>query len=154
MIPWPFVILLLIGMFIHVAFGLYSRRFRMQPVQLPFEILMYICAAWCMTVIFDICSDSLPFKVLIMQVRFMAISFIPLSQLLIAIFFTGRGLWLTRRRLGLLLVIPSVTVVLALTTQYNTLFRYNYSLVQTSAGFSVVGFLNGICSSAMYLPFN
>jgi len=89
-----------------------------------------------------------------MQVRYIAVSFVTLSLLLIAIFFTGHGSWLTKRRLALLLVIPVTTVAFALTTQYSTLFRYNYSLVETAGGFSVLGFTNGIWSSAVYLPFN
>ena len=154
MIPWLFIILLLAGLCIHIALGLYSRRFRNQPVQLPFEILMYFCAIWCATFIFDISSDSLQIKILMMQVRFLALSFLTLSLLSIAIFFTGHGPWLTKRRLGLLLIIPVINVVLALTTQYSTIFRYNYAVVQTAGGFSVLGYTNGIWSSAVYLPFN
>ncbi|MCX6699861.1 MAG: PAS domain S-box protein [Methanomicrobiales archaeon] len=154
LIPWLFVILLLTGMVIHIALGLYSRRFNGQPVQLPFEVLMYICAIWCATFIFDISSSSLPFKIGLMQVRYIGISFITLVLLLIAIFFTRHGSWLTKRRLALLLVIPVITVVLVLITQYSTLFRYNYTLLETAGGFSVLGFTNGIWCSAVYIPFN
>ena len=115
---------------------------------------MYICAIWCATFIFDITTNSLPFKIVLMQVRYIGVSFITLTLLVIAIFFTGHGSWLTKRRLALLLVIPVTNVALALTTQYSTLFRYNYTLVETAGGFSVLGFTNGIWSSAVYLPFN
>jgi PAS domain S-box-containing protein len=153
-IPWLFVALLLIGMLIHAGLGVYSRRFRIQPVQLPFEILMYFCVIWTVTYALDISSDSLDYKILLMKIRFLGLPFISLSLMLIAIHFTGHGKWLTKRRMALLLVIPIITVLLALTTEYSTVFRYNYALVQTASGFFVLGFTNGIWSRGVYLPFN
>ncbi len=154
MIPWFFIILLLIGMVTHIGLGLYSRRFRGQSVQLPFEILMYMCAVWNVTYALDISSDGLAFKILLMKIRFLAMPFISLNLMLIAILFTGHGIWLTKRRMVLLLIIPGITMFLALTTEYSTVFRYNYTLVQTAGDFSVLGFTNGIWTRAVYLPFN
>ncbi|MDQ1261276.1 MAG: Methanosis regulatory histidine kinase FilI [Euryarchaeota archaeon] len=153
-IPWFFVVLLLIGMLIHLGLGVYSRRFKIQPVQLPFEILMYLCVVWTATFALDISSDSLAFKILLMKIRFLTTPFISLSLMLIAILFSGHGTWLTKRRVALLLIIPIITVFLALTTEYSTVFRYNYTLVQTAGGFSVLGFANGIWTRGVYLPFN
>jgi len=152
-IPWFFVVLLLIGMLIHLGLGVYSRRFRIQPVQLPFEILMYFCVVWTVTFALDISSDSLAFKILLMKIRFLTTPFISLSLMLIAIYFSGHGTWLTKRRMTLLLIIPIITVFLALTTEYSTVFRYNYTLVQTAGGFSVLGFANGIWTRGVYFPF-
>jgi hypothetical protein len=153
-IPWFFVVLLLIGMLIHLGLGVYSRQFKIQPVQLPFEILMYFCVVWTVTFALDISSDSLAFKIILMKIRFLTIPFISLSLMLIAILFSGHGTWLTKRRMALLLIIPIITVFLALTTEYSTVFRYNYTLVQTAGGFSVLGFANGIWTRGIYLPFN
>jgi PAS domain S-box-containing protein len=152
-IPWFFVVLLLIGMLIHLGLGVYSRRFKIQPVQLPFEILMYFCVIWTVTFALDISSDSLAFKILLMKIRFLGLPFISLSLMLIAILFSGHGKWLTKRRMALLLIIPIITVFLALTTEYSTVFRYNYTLVQTAGGFSVLGFANGIWTRGVYFPF-
>jgi PAS domain S-box-containing protein len=152
-IPWFFVVLLLIGMLIHLGLGVYSRRFKIQPVQLPFEILMYFCVIWTVTFALDISSDSLAFKILLMKIRFLGLPFVSLSLMLIAILFSGHGKWLTKRRMAILLIIPIITVFLALTTEYSTVFRYNYALVQTAGGFSVLGFANGIWTRSIYFPF-
>lgn len=141
-------------MLTHLALGMYSRRFKKQPVQLPFEILMYLCALWTVTFVLDISSESLAFKIFLMKIRFLGVPFISLSLMLIAILFSGHEKWLTKRRMALLLAIPVITVFLALTTEYSTVFRYNYSLIQTDAGFFVLGFANGIWTRTVYLPFN
>ena len=154
MIPWFFIILLLIGMVTHIGLGQYSRRFKGQSVQLPFEILMYMCAVWDVTYALDISSDGLELKILLMKIRFLAIPFISLALMLIAILFTGHNAWLTKRRVALLLIIPGITMFLALTTEYSTVFRYNYTLVQTAGDFYVLGFTKGIWTRAVYLPYN
>ena len=89
-----------------------------------------------------------------MKIRFLAQPFISLNLMLIAILFTGHNAWLTKRRMVLLLIIPGITMFLALTTEYSTVFRYNYTLVQVAGDFSVLGFTNGIWTRAVYLPFN
>jgi PAS domain S-box-containing protein len=152
-IPWPYVFILLTGMAVHIGLGMYSRRFRSQPVQLPFELLMYVCAVWALTFALDISTDSLALKIVYMQIRFIGLSFVALLLMIIAIRFTGHGSWLTKRRLAFLLVIPAGTAVLALATGYTPLLRNNYFLAQTAGGFSVLGFSNGIWFTAVYNPF-
>ena len=153
MIPWPFVIILLAGVAIHLALGMFSRRFRGSPVQLPFEILMYICAVWAATFALDISTDNLGLKLLFMQIRFLGLPFVTVLLLIITILFSRHGSWLTRQRIALLSVIPLITTVLALLTNYTPLLRSDYHTVITSPGFTVLGFSNGPWSSLIYLPF-
>ena len=149
-----FIMPLIFATLILISLGIYSRRFSRQPIQLPFECMMYLASVWSVTYALDIATDSLAIKIILMQVRFLAVPFIPVLILLMAILFTGHDAWLSKRRIGLLLVIPSVTAFLALTTAFSPLFRFNYYLVQTTSGFSVLGFSAGIWSLAIYLPFS
>ncbi|MBN1138406.1 MAG: GAF domain-containing protein, partial [Anaerolineae bacterium] len=125
MIYTPFVWLQLVAAVLMAGLALYARRFRGVPAAKPFAVMMWLAAFWALEYGLYMSITSLPLKVFLMNLRMTFGSFLPLVVLWLALEHTGRGAWLTRRRLALLLVVPVFTVLLAWASDYHSLYRYN-----------------------------
>jgi PAS domain S-box-containing protein len=121
---WP---LLLSGAML-IVMAAYSLRFRDVPAATPFRSGVLLGALWAWSYALDVASDTLSGKYWAALFGFPAVAFLAVVWLAMALQYTGRGAWLTRQRLVLLLIIPAITSVVNATGGAHHLFRYNLRL--------------------------
>ncbi len=129
MIYTPFVLFLIISAVINGGLAIYARHYQDVPSVRPFRILMWNAAAWAMLYGLGISTIIFPLKLFIVNITYIPSALTPLISLVLALEYTGRAELLTRRRLILLLVMPAVFLILAFTSQWHHLWRYDYQLI-------------------------
>jgi PAS domain S-box-containing protein len=129
---------LLVSAAVAVAFGIYAWRRRTAPFATPFAVLNASAAVWAVANALEMASVALPSKIFWANIQYLCYGVLPVAWLALILQHTGRGAWLTRRRLALLSVEPAITVVLVWTNQFHGLIRQNVYL-DTSGAFSVIG---------------
>ncbi|HTX93075.1 MAG TPA: histidine kinase N-terminal 7TM domain-containing protein [Anaerolineales bacterium] len=82
---------------------------------------IFCVTVWSFGYIFEIASESSFYKIAWMKVEYIGIPFISLAIFSFTLIYSGRGQWLTRTRLGLLAIIPTVTFLLAATNEFHHL---------------------------------
>jgi PAS domain S-box-containing protein len=128
---------LLIGMlfvsgFSMAAVGWYARRFVGRvPAATPFILLMFCAAAFSILYALDLLTTSLGLRVFYHDLRFLFLPFIAVLELWLVLAYVNKTEWMRRDLLALLLIIPVTAAVLAITSPYHTLFRYNFSISMT-----------------------
>jgi len=97
------------------AFALYGRLRRGVAGAPAFVWLALTVAEWVLTYALELSTDNLPRKILYAQLQYVGIAFVPLAWLAFTLQYTGRGAWLTRAKLALLLIEPLITLLLVFT---------------------------------------
>lgn len=116
----------------------FAWRRRTVPGARPFFVLMVSSVFWSLANALEMMGTDLPTKLFWANVQYICYNVIPVTWLVLALQYTGRDRWLTRRRLLLLLIIPVLTIVVAWTNQYHGLLRRDIFL-DRSGPFPVVG---------------
>ncbi len=111
---------------------------RSVPGAKAFIALMCTSALWSGANALEMMGLDLPTKLFWANVQYIAYNSLVISWLIMALQFTGRGWWLTRRRYILLLIIPVLTVIVAWTNQWHGLLRQDVHL-DISGPFPVIG---------------
>lgn len=117
----PFVLLLLTAAAAAVVFALISWRRRRSPGAVPLVVLSLAAGVWQAGYALELLADGQPNKVFWAQTQYPGIAVIPTAWLAVALQYSGRGSWLTRRNLALLSIMPLATIVLAWTNGYHGL---------------------------------
>lgn len=111
------------------ALAIYGSRFvpKMRPA-LPYTLLMLAAAGFASVNALELLSETLQFKILFHNLRFLFLPYIAVIQLWLILEYVRKSGWI-RRELALpVLAIPVAATLLALTSPWHTLFRYNFSL--------------------------
>ena len=137
-----FLIMLIASAASMLAFGIYSRRFSTNPASLPYLLLMASAAGWSLTYALFLSTSNLQEKIFWQNIRFIFLPFLPVLELWLVLAFLKRDKWIAGWRLGILCIIPSISVLLALTSQYHMLFKYHNELIESS-GFLILSVSNG-----------
>ncbi|MFA6331651.1 MAG: PAS domain S-box protein [Methanoregula sp.] len=129
-----FIVDLVIGMlFISgismAAVGLYARRFTSRvPAATPYVLLMLCAAAWAVLYGIDLLVTALPLKIFVHNLRFLFLPFLAVLELWLVLAYVRKTAWLRHDWAALALVVPVIAAVLALTSPYHDLFRYNFTI--------------------------
>lgn len=121
----------------------YSRRFSDNPATLPFQLLMIALAYWAFNYTLELVSPSLSWKIFWNHTRFLATPFIPILEIWLIAVLLKKEHWISGLRGALLLVIPVITVLLALTGNYHEFFRVHY-FIDDSGPVPILNFTNGL----------
>jgi len=124
----PYVLPVIIAAVTSAAIALYAWRRRSAPGARPFALLMLAVTEWSLGYVLELGSPNLSAKTFWSNVNFLGIAIVPIAWLAFALQYTGRGKWLTRRKLALLAIEPLVTLLLAWTNEAHGLFRSNVRL--------------------------
>ncbi|MDD1719582.1 MAG: PAS domain S-box protein, partial [Methanoregulaceae archaeon] len=109
--------------------GLYGRRFvKRIPAATPYVVLMFSAAGWAVLYALDLLAPTLPQKIAYHNLRFLFLPFFSVLELWFVVAYVKRPEWLRRDRAALALIVPVIACVLALTSPFHTLFRYNFSI--------------------------
>ncbi len=99
---------------LNIALALYSLPYRKTIGSKSFTILMLLVAEWSLSYGLELGSNVLPSKLFWAKAQYLGIAFVPITWLHLALQYAGHTKWLTRRRnFGLLILIPTITVILA-----------------------------------------
>ena len=133
----PYLWFLLASTVITVALGLYAWRHRTVLRATPFVALMSLATLWSFANGLEMAGADLPTKLFWANVQYLCYVTIPVVWLALALQINGRGEWLTRRRLALLMIIPMITVALVWSGSFHDLMRRNVRL-DSGGPFSVI----------------
>ncbi len=142
--------MLFISGFSMICIGLYARRFTGRvPAATPYVLLMISAAAWAILYALELLTIPLPLRVFYHNLRFLFLPFFSVLELWLVIAYVKRTGWLRRDWAAVALIIPITAAILALTSQYHDLFRYNFS-VNTSGPVPVLHY----SESAFFMLYN
>jgi PAS domain S-box-containing protein len=111
------------------ALGLFGKRFVGRvPTATPYVLLMFCAAAWAVLYALDLLTVSLPLRVFYHNLRFLFIPFFSVLEIWLVLAYVKKTEWLRRDWAALLLIIPAAAAILATTSPYHSLFRYNFSI--------------------------
>jgi len=111
-------------------------------ISLSFGLLMGCCAMSALAYYYEVSLESLPAKIVWMQIKFVFMPFITLLWLVFAVHMAGVSHWFRPIMWKLLLIIPVATVGFALSTQYHNWFRHDFVL-EPLGPFGILHFQNG-----------
>ncbi len=132
--------LLLFAAVVLIACGLgwHAWRNRSLPGALPFAAIALIAAVWSAGDALELAAVGLQAKLFWADFQYLSIVSMPVAWLVMALDYTGRRTWLTRRNLLLLGVVPLVSLALVWTNGLHHLMRAQVWL-DTSSSYAVVG---------------
>ncbi len=88
---------------------------------------------WSLAYIFEIVLPGMPLKVNSAILEYVGIPFLPVAIFTFAMQYSGRGGWLTTKRILLLSILPAVTFVLSVTNSWHRLLWIQFSMPTGSA---------------------
>ncbi|MBN1637281.1 MAG: PAS domain S-box protein [Deltaproteobacteria bacterium] len=128
------VIIATIISFSLAGFGLKRRNI---TGAIPFIVLMLAVGTWSFEYIFQLAGTILPEMLFWTQIQYISIAIVPIAWLALALQYTGKIHWLTLQRLGLLSIIPIITIVMLITNEMHGLMMYGIHL-DTSGYFPIL----------------
>ncbi|MFW6056995.1 MAG: histidine kinase N-terminal 7TM domain-containing protein, partial [Chloroflexota bacterium] len=123
-----YVLLLLGAAAISLALTLYVLRRRRNAVTWPLSLLLVAAATWSFFYGLELVLPGLTLMRLALILEYVGIATIPVFWFVFAARYAGRGAGLTRSRVGLLFIVPAITVALVATNNVHHLY---YASVQT-----------------------
>jgi PAS domain S-box-containing protein len=132
----------IIATLILAAVFIFSLRFKDVPEAKFFRAAIAIGIVWAALYGLELNAGLLSDKVLFARIRFLFLPFVTMTYLLMSASYAGKVFWLSKRSILLLAIVPSLTVVVMLTSDYTHLFRYDFGIRQVG-DFGVLTFKNG-----------
>jgi len=122
------IIMLVISGISVAALGLYTRRFTGRVRAATPFIIMYCAAGWSLEYALDLMATDLPLRIFFHNLRFLFRPYFSILELWLVLEFVNKTEWIRRDFAAIALIIPVTSTILALTSPYHTLFRYNFSI--------------------------
>ena len=113
----PYILLLVLSSLVtfFVALYVWERR-AIASGGRALAFLAFACAEWSLGYALEIAAADLPSKVFWGKSQYIGIVAVPLLWVIFAYTYSTKGTRMTRRTVGLLSVIPLITLILAFTT--------------------------------------
>lgn len=140
----PYVVPLLIAAVSSTALTLYAwRRRNITPAATSFALLMLAVAEWSAGYALELGSTNLAALIFWARIEYIGIVTVPIAWLAFALQFSNQDRWLTRRNLGLLALVPVITLFLAWTNEAHGLVWATLEM-DTSGPFSALVTRHGV----------
>ena len=133
----PYVLALVIAAAVSAAVAFFAWRRRPASGATPLALLMLAVAEWSLAYALGMASADLSAKVFWAKVQYFGLVTLPIMWLILALQYTKREKWLTRRNLVLLAIMPLLTLLLAWTNESHGLIWSDIRL-DTTGSFSVL----------------
>lgn len=138
----PYFLPLLVSAAISSAIAVYSWRYRSSPGSVSLAFLMTAAAIWSAAYAMELGSAQLSLKLFFTGIEYIGIVSLPLAWLVLSLEFSGRDSWISYRRIGLLAVIPVITILLVWTNDYHHLI-YEKTWIDSNFGYPLIDFVQG-----------
>lgn len=139
----PYILPLALGAIVSGWVALYGWKHRSTRGAVSFTVLMVGVTFWIVAYTFEVLGADTATKEFWTAIKYCGVVVIAPSWLAFALEYTGRGAALTFRRIALLLILPLVTLALALTNGAHHLFWTPMQLVATGP-FVTLDVSNGV----------
>jgi PAS domain S-box-containing protein len=139
----PFIIPLLFAIVVLIVIILAAWQYRQTPAGRVFIWFVFDIIWWSLTYALEVSSVTLPDKLFWLKAKYIGVSAMPLLWLSFTAAYTGRENWLTRQVWLMLAVVPIVSLLLVMTTEYQPLFYSDFSLVD-EGGYTLLSVGHGI----------
>ncbi len=121
---------ILLFLFSAACAGFIAVALRRQRTELTLAFIALVAGVglWCLFYGVELLSPSLQAKIFWGSLQYLGIATVPLAWLLVALIQSNRGMWLSRRVILLLSVVPGIIILLALTNRFHRLIWMNNAL--------------------------
>lgn len=133
----PYIWVLLVSACVAAAFGIYAWRHRSVTGARAFVVFSLAAVVWAVANGLEMSGTDLPTKLFWANLHYACYGTLAIAWLALMLEQTGHSKWLTGRRLAMLAIVPTLTVILAWTNELHGLMRQNVRL-DTSGDFSVI----------------
>ena len=116
-----YIILLAIGIAVSLFVAFLLLKIRRTPGTYNLLFALFCVASWSFANILEVALEDDTLKLAAAKAEYFGISFLALSIFSFALVYVGRANWLTRGRLALFSIIPTVTFLLAITNDWHHL---------------------------------
>ncbi len=142
----PLLIFYTLSLVVSIAMLLGLASYAWQRTRVPgaaaFGMVFFLSAGWAVCMLSDPYNNDLTSRILWLQARYTFAVFIPVFFLIMAARVTESDGWLNRRTMAAPFAMPVLMVIITWTSQYHTLFRYNYRL-EFNGLFNALAWENG-----------
>ncbi len=128
---------------ISIAIAGYAWKKRATPGALPLSLLACAVFVWLVSYAMGLSSQMLPVALQWVRLQFVGIVVTPVAWLWFAAEYTGSWVWLDRRRVWLLGIVPLITMIVILTNEYHRQFWQLIVLI-TDGPFTIFNTKRGI----------
>lgn len=135
-------VLLSLGM-VAIAISGYAWKRRVTPGALPLSLLAFAMFVWLVSYAMELSSQTLPVALGWVRLEFAGIVTAPVAWLWFAAEYTGSWVWLNRRRVWLLGIVPLTTMAVILTNEVHRQFWQSVVLI-TDGPFTVFNSTFGV----------
>lgn len=124
----PYTIPLIVASAASIILGLYILLHYPRPENKIGALAIFTNAEWILGYALELASGTLPAMIFWDKVQFGAIIVLPTAWFVYTVYYTGHENWLTRRTVTVLITVPAITLLLALTNNAHTLIWTSYTL--------------------------
>jgi PAS domain S-box-containing protein len=139
----PYVWIYAVAATLGCGMGAYAWKHRTIPGAIPFAVVQFSSALWSIANALESSRTDLPSILFFSNVAFVGIGPLGPATLGIALQYTGRNQWFSRRKLVLLSFIPVMTVLLSWTNSFHGLVRHDVVL-KTAGRLTVLSSTPGV----------
>jgi diguanylate cyclase (GGDEF)-like protein/PAS domain S-box-containing protein len=107
-----------------------------------FAVLMLALCVWSVFYGVELVCLNLEGMLACAAMEYLGIATLPVLWLILTLLYTGQEKWVTRRNVGLLFVIPAITIAMVATNQWHHLY-YSAAGVDTSGPFPMIALTRG-----------
>lgn len=139
----PYAIPLALAALIAAVLAIYIWDRRRVTAAKPAVALMVALFVWSAGYMLEFMGAELETKLFWAKIQYFGIATLPLASFLFALVFSGRGIWLTTSKLVALVILPLVTLVLALSNESHNLIWSDWNIKTLMGNTSVLHFEYG-----------
>ena len=115
---------------ISALLGVYIWWRHQIPAARTIALIWWAGSGWLLGYMLELAGADLPTKVFWDQVMYIPVVTASAAWLIFTLQYTGREKWITRRNLGALLAVPSVTLILVFTNTYHNLIWTDIQIIE------------------------
>ena len=128
-------LLLLLTAAASIVFALYAWKRRPVPGSVAFSVFMIAVAFWVLAYLLQLLNDELATKIIWAKLQFIGVGLVPVAWLVFSLRYTKREARLTLRHWLLLLSVPLLTLLFALTNEFHQLVWVRFNLLTNGSLF-------------------
>ncbi len=129
----PIILPIILSVIIAIGLTLYAWRLRsVGSWATPFILLTLALAVWSIGYALELAALILSTKILWIQIQYIGIVITPVAWFLFAVQYSGREAWGGRRYIGVLTILPIITLLLVFTNETHQLIWRQIDLVNAS----------------------
>lgn len=128
-------LLLLLAAATSIVIALYAWKRRPVPGSVAFSVFMIAVAFWVLAYLLQIVSDDLTTQIIWAKLQYIGVVIVPVAWLVFSLRYTTRQAWLTPRHWIMLMSVPLLTLIFALTNEFHQLMWVRYNLLSNGSLF-------------------